>query len=216
MLAILHFIRLKLINASLVALLMISLNHCTTDRRKEIQQNLDQIKQEALRNEKSLDSSIIQIQSKIEKIDTLIILFNIKKDSQKICNMTLDLLDVDSGLYLETLAIRNSIKTDAIKQIKDFEKKETILDLYESYKDARDFDVLTANFFLNNYANFLKNNFDQVCNRTKENSQYQNELFVNRLKSYKRISENRIQHYLICLIQIENYLFCQDKSNKEK
>lgn len=206
-----NYVRLKLFTASIGILLVFSLNNCTTDRKRANEQSLDQIKQEALSNKKSLDSTIIQIQSKIAKIDTLIFLINMNKDSKKICDMSLDLLNVNSGLYLENLAIKSIIKTDDIRWIKDFEQKESIIDLYKSYKDVNDFDVLSANFYLINYATYLKNNLDKVCNRTKENSLYKKELFINTLKSYKRINENRIQLYQLCIIKIENYLFYDSK-----
>jgi hypothetical protein len=207
----LFYIKLKLITLGIVIFLAFSLNSCGTDGESTIKQSLYQIKQEALSNKKSLDSSSIQIQSKIAKLDTLILLLNLNKDYQKACNMLLDLLNVGVGPYMENLAIKNVIKTDNIKLIKDFEKKESLEDLYECYKSLRDFEIMYKNYFYNNYSVYLKNNLDLVCNKTENNSLFQNEHITSKLEFYKRVCENRLQNYQYCIIKIENFLFYADK-----
>jgi hypothetical protein len=206
-----YYVRLKIFIVNIGILLVLSLNNCTTDRKRAIEQRLNQIKQETLSNKKSLDSTIIQIQSNIAKIDTLILLLSLNKDCQKICDMSLDLLKANSGLYMENLAIKSIIKTDDIRWVKDFEQKESIIDLYKSYKDVNDFDVLSENFYLINYATYLKNNRDKICDRTKDNSLYKYKRFINKLESFKRINENRIHLYQLCIIKIDNYLFYDNK-----
>jgi|GEM_PF-5595097 len=211
-----EYISLKIIIVSIGIFLLFSLNNCTTDKNGTIKQSLGAIKQEAIANKKSIDSSSIQIQSEIAKIDTLILLLNLNKDYQKVCDMSLDLLNVGVGPYLENVAIKNIIKTDDIKLIKDFEKKESITDLYDSYKSIQDFDILSRNYFQNNYATHLKNNLNKVCNGIKNNSAYEKELFINKLEYYKKMSENRILHYQYCIVQIEDYLFYLNKLKKTK
>lgn len=188
-------------------LIAFQLNQCSSDKqeKKTVNTHLEQIAEETKFNKQSLESALAFGEHNLGKLDTVLLLIMQNKDYDKINRLSIELLNL-GGAHFRKNAFQHLSESGDIRFIKDFDVKQRIINLYEYYNRVEDFDEISRNLHLQDYFPYVKNNFDLITSQRQSDEIYQNKLFKNILASYKRTSENRIQKYRDCLIEIDNYL----------
>ena len=195
-------------------LIAFQLNKCSSENQQEktINIHLEQIREEAEFNKKSLESALALGESNTAKMDTVFALLNRSDNYSRINQLSIELLNL-GGTYFRKNAFQNLVESGDIRFIKDFETKQRIINLYEYYKWVESFDEISRSLYMQDYYPYIKNNFDLVTAKNQEEKIYQSKLFKNILASYKRTSENRIQKYRDCIGEIDKYLKLEYENN---
>jgi len=183
-------------------LLAFQLQKCSTNNtnRAVVDSHLEAIRKETEGNKAQLLTSIEHTEGNIAKLDTVLTLIEDNGDHRKINYLSLDLLNIGSS-YLRKHAYQGLMETGDVKHIKDFSRKQKIINLYEYYKWVESFDELSSTLFSEDYYPYLKANFDFTTGQVQNPSIYYTKEFKNALAAYMRTSQNRL-----CLGHMENYL----------
>jgi len=195
-------------------LIAFQLNKCSSENQQEktVDIHLEQIRQEAEFNKKTLESALALGESNIGKMDTVFVLLEQKGNYEEINQLAIELLNL-GGAYFRKNAFQNLVESGDIRFIKNFETKQRIINLYEYYKWTESFDEISRTLYMQDYYPYIKNNFDLITAKRQEEEVYQSKLFKNILASYKQTSENRIQKYRDCIREIDNYLKLENETS---
>lgn len=185
-------------------LLAFQLNKCSIENSQDkiIKTHLIHIRQETEFNLDRIDGSIFLAETNLHKLDTLLQLINSKKDFQKINRISFDLLNIGS-LFFKKNAYTSLIETGDIRFIRDLNKKQDIIGLYEYYKWVDSFEKLLANDYSNDYYPYLKENFDILNNKVQDETIYTSLKFQNILSAYKYHLGNKLKKYKDCKAEME-------------
>lgn len=188
-------------------LIAFQLNQYSTENQQEktINIHLEQIKEEAELNRKSLETALIVGESNILKLETIFNLLNQDKDYDKINQLSIELLNI-GGAYFRKNSFQNLTESGDIRFIKKFDTKKRIINLYEYYKWVEAFDEISRTLHMQDFYPYLRDNFDLTTAQKQNNEIYRSKIFKNILASYKKTSENRIQKYRDCIKKIDEYL----------
>ncbi len=188
-------------------LIAFQLNKCGTENEqaKTINMHLQQIKDETKFNKYFLEKGIKHTQSNIAKLDSIFMFIAQKKETRKINLLSMQLLSM-SGVYIRKNAYLNFIESGDIRFMKDFKRKQKIINLYEYYKWVESFNEVSRNLYSTDYYPYLKDNFDLLGGTTQSDDIYFSTLFKNILSSYSYTSKNRLERYEGCMKEIEKYL----------
>jgi len=169
-----------------------------------IKTHLQQIVEEAEFNKVILENSIIHNETNNKKIDTI---FNLVNDEDFIAvnSLSLDLLHF-GVVRLRRNAYLSLTESGGIKFLKDFKKKQQVIDLYEHYKWVDLFYEISYRMFSTDFYPYLRENFDLVEYQTQQKAIYKNKEYLNILSTYKITNGNKIIKYKDCLKEIEKYL----------
>jgi len=188
-------------------LLAFQINTCSLDieHRETVATHLKGINAEVLFNKQVIEESIKEVESNINKLDTIIGLLKRKKNYKKINQMSINLLTVPYA-QIKTNAYQNFVKSVDIRLIKNFDTKKRIINLYESFKWLESVDEISRNVLLGDYYEYVKENFDLISNETQDESLYSSRVFKNVIVNYKVTSQNRIENHSRIKNEIEAYL----------
>lgn len=175
------------------------------EQAKTINIHLSQIRSETELNKKFFEDGIKNTQSNLTKLDTIFVLLTEKKETSRINQLSLELLNM-SGVYIRKNAFLNFTESGDIRFIKDFDQKQKIINLYEYYKWVEAFNEVSMNLYSSDYYPYLKNNFDLVGGTLQSDDIYFSKVFKNILGSYYHTSKNRLERYKGCLKEMEAYL----------
>lgn len=206
-----HFLEFSVVIIGI--LLAFQLNKCSSDKtqRQLIETHLTQIKEETKINKHSILSSIKYDEENLIKLDSVINLIQKKENFDIVNNLSLELLNL-GGVYIRKNAYLNLTETGDIKFISDFSQKERVISLYEFYNWVQSFNDISMNLYREDYYPYLRDNFDLVGGTTRSVEIYTSKKFQNILGAYYRTSQNRLQKYKECLVEIDKYL--QNNENK--
>jgi len=188
-------------------LIAFQLNKCSSDKSQEqiIQTHLIQLNEETLFNKKSFEASIEYGETLLSKFDTIFTLINKEEDYARINKMSMELLNL-GGVYIRKNSYLLLTETGDFKFIKNFERKQKVIDLYEYYKWVESFDEISINLYNLDFYPYVKENFDLVGGTVQKKEVYESKLFLNILGAYYRTSTSRVQKYKDCLTEINKYL----------
>ena len=188
-------------------LLAFQLNTCSSEKEQKstIDIHTTEILKETELNKTSFENAIAYDELNIAKMDTLFNLLRIKEDYAKINQLSFDLLSL-GGVYIRKNAYQTLIETGDIRFMKNYEDKQRIVNLYEYYKWVESFNEISMNLYTSDYYPYLKNNFDLLEATIQNEEIYTSKEFKNILGAYYRTSQNRLQKYKDCLVEINTYL----------
>lgn len=188
-------------------LIAFQLNRWAAERQQAtlVDNHLQQIREEAKFNRATLQSTLELNETNLAKLDTIFTLLRTSKDYDKINEMSMDLLNLGVA-YFRKYAYENLTESGDFRFIQEFDLRQQVVRLYETYKLTESYDEISRNLYMQDYFPYLQNHFDLSTGDTQAESVYQSQLFKNILVSYKRTSENRIQRYRNCLDIIDDYL----------
>lgn len=188
-------------------LIAFQLNRWAAERQQAtlVDNHLQQIREEAKFNRATLQSTLELNETNLAKLDTIFTLLRTSKDYDKINEMSMDLLNLGVA-YFRKNAYENLTESGDFRFIREFDLRQQVVRLYETYKLTESYDEISRNLYMQDYFPYLQNHFDLSTGDTQAESVYQSQLFKNILVSYKRTSENRIQRYRNCLDIIDDYL----------
>ncbi len=188
-------------------LIAFQLNKCSSDRSQSqvIKTHLSQIVEETQFNKHSLESSIAYAENMMSKFDTIFTLIASKEDFRRVNQLSIDLLNL-GGVYIRKTSYLLLTETGDFRYMKNFEKKQSIIDLYEYYKWVESFDQISITLHSSDFYPYVKANFDLIGNSIQADEVYESKLFKNILGAYYRTSQNRLKKYKDCLKEIDAYL----------
>lgn len=188
-------------------LIAFQLNKLSSERSQKqiIKTHLIQIDEETRFNKRSFENSIEYVETLISKFDTVFALLRKKEDYDRINKLSLELLKLGE-VYVRNNSYLLLTETGDFKFMKDFDKKRDIVDIYEYYKWAGSVDEISINQYNSDFYPYLKENFDLVNGTVQKKEIYESKLFLNILGAYYSASQNRLQKYKDCLIEINKYL----------
>jgi len=188
-------------------LIAFQLNQCSAEKnqKKTIKIHLEQIQKEAEHNKTVLESSKNFTEAGNKKIDSILHLINTNEKYDLVNWLSVQLLSISSP-DLRKNAYISLTESGDIKFLKDFKKKQQIIDLYEFYKWVEASDEVSYMLYTKDFYPYLRDNFDLIYNEIQKESTYNNKLYLNILSSYKITNENKIAIYKECLKEVEKYL----------
>lgn len=188
-------------------LLAFQLNKCSSDRKEAstIQTHIEQIKEETKFNLGSIDVSIELAELNRRKLDTIFQMIFTTKDFSEINRLSIDLLNI-GGVYFKKNAYSTIVQSGDIRFIKDLEKKQEIVGLYEYYKWVENIESLSLNDFNKDFYPYVKKHFDIVGGTVQSAEVYTGKEFKNILAAYSHLLTLKLVKYKDCKIEIERYL----------
>lgn len=188
-------------------LLAFQLNTCSSNRKeaKTIQTHLEQIDEETRFNIRSIDRSIDLAELNKKKLDTIFQTIFSSKDLVKINRISIDLLNI-GGVYLKKNAYSTIVQSGDIRFIKDLDKKQEIVALYEYYKWVENIDNLALDDFSDDYYPYIKEYFDIIGGIIQPEEVYVGKKFKNILGSYSHLLTMKLEKYKDCKKEMEKYL----------
>lgn len=188
-------------------LIAFQLNKCSSEKEQKstIDIHSSEIHKETQLNKTSFVNAIKYDEINIAKMDTLFTLLKKKEDYSRINRLSFELLSL-GGVYIRKNAYQTLIETGDIRFMKNYEDKQRIVNLYEYYKWVESFNEISMNLYTSDYYPYLKNNFDLLGGSIQKEEIYTSKEFKNILGAYYRTSQNRLQKYKDCLVEINNYL----------
>jgi len=188
-------------------LIAFQLNQCSNEKnqKKIINTHLQQITEETELNKMMLENSIEYTEANNKRIDTIFSLIKGGEDYITINRLSLELLNL-GGCYLRKNAYLSLTESGDIRFLKDFEKKEKIIDLYEYYKWVEGFDEISSELYFTDYYPYLNKNFDLINGKVQSEKIYTNKLYLNNLGAYQKTNVSRVNKYKDCLKEVEKYL----------
>ncbi len=188
-------------------LIAFQLNKCSADKSQSrtIDIHLNQIKQETALNKKSFEDAIRYAEFNLSKLDTVFRLISRKEDYPKVNKLSLELLNL-GGVYIRENAYSTLLATGDIRLMKNFKRKNRIVNLYEYYKWVKSFDEIALSLYTDDFYPYLRDHFDFLSGAVQPEEVYQSKVFLNILAAYQRTNSNKIEKYKDCLLEIEDYL----------
>ncbi len=183
------------------------MNKCSTERSqaKIVDNHLTEIQKETEFNKASLERSISWGDSTMRNLAQLDRLLDEGRDFAQINQITLKLLNL-GGVYLRKNAYKNLIETGDVRFMKNFESKQKIIDLYEYYEWVEGFNQISLDLYQRDFYPYLRDNFDLRGGSVQKDEVYTSSVYKNNLAAYYRTSQNRLDKYKECLIEVDSYL----------
>ncbi|WP_298369187.1 hypothetical protein [uncultured Lutibacter sp.] len=188
-------------------LIAFQLNKCSFENEQSLTIDIHskEIIKETNLNKTSFENAIKYDELNLMKMDTLFKLLENKNNFIKANHLSLELLNL-GGVYIRKNAYKILIESGDIRFIRNYEEKQNIVNLYEYYKWVESFNEISMNLYTSDYYPYLKNNFDLVKGSIQKDEIYTSKEFMNILGAYYRTSQNRLQKYKDCLVEINKYL----------
>lgn len=183
-------------------LIAFQLNKCSDDsaQRKLISNHLEYIQFECRENEKKLSESISHTEKQIKNCEALLAEVLGTKESLKIRSLSTKLLDL-RNVDLSKSAFNVLTQSGDIRFLKDYDKKRSIITLYESFEAVERVNNSNQNLYDNHFYPYLKSNFDLVnwdyvdIQSEEEKSLYSTKEFSNILSTYKYLLSAKVNIY---------------------
>ena len=200
-----HF--LEFIVVVIGILLAFQLNTCSSNKKeaRTIQNHIEQIAEETKFNLGSIDGSIRLGELNQRKLDTIFQIIFSTKDFNEINRLSIDLLNI-GGVYFKKNAYSTMVQSGDIRFIKDLEKKQEIVGLYEYYKWVESIESLSLNDFNEDYYPYVKKHFDIVGGTIQSEEVYTGKEFKNILAAYSHLLGMKVRKYKDCKKEMEEYL----------
>lgn len=195
-------------------LIAFQLNKCSSDNEQSstIEIHLSEILKETKLNKTSFENAIRYDEISLAKLDTLFKLLKKKEDFVKINTLSFELLSL-GGVYIRKNAYQTLIETGDIRFMKQYDEKQRLVNLYEYYKWVDSFNEISMKLYTTDFYPYLKNNFDLVNGTIQNEAVYTSKEFNNILGAYYRTSQNRLQKYKDCLVEMDKYI---ERSRREE
>lgn len=188
-------------------LLAFQLNQCS-DRNKSRQlvgQHLEALYEECEFNKHMVELAIDSIGSSLKKSEELLGLIQSKGDPAQIDAKTVGLMG-SATLYLKDNAYNTLIQSGDIRYVKDFDKKNEIINLYEYFEWAKELDQLHMKALEKDFYPYINENFDLLSKKIQANEVYYSKKFANTIGTNYYYLQLRNQKYGECLQKIDHYL----------
>ena len=188
-------------------LIAFQLNKCSFENEQSLTIDIHskEIIKETNLNKTSFENAIKYDELNLMKMDTLFKLLENKNNFIKANHLSLELLNL-GGVYIRKNAYKILIESGDIRFIRNYEEKQNIVNLYEYYKWVESYNEISMNLYTSDYYPYLKNNFDLVKGSIQKDEISTSKEFMNILGAYYRTSQNRLQKYKDCLVEINKYL----------
>ena len=188
-------------------LIAFQLNKCSFENEQSLTIDIHskEIIKETNLNKTSFENAIKYDELNLMKMDTLFKLLENKNNFIKANHLSLELLNL-GGVYIRKNAYKILIESGDIRFMRNYEEKQNIVNLYEYYKWVESYNEISMNLYTSDYYPYLKNNFDLVKGSIQKDEIYTSKEFMNILGAYYRTSQNRLQKYKDCLVEINKYL----------
>ncbi len=181
-------------------LIAFQLNKCSEHRAQDelIKNHLEYIKEECKFNEGILSTSIDQIADQIKHCDTLLSIIRTSKNPTAIRSFSTKLLDL-RNVDMNSNAYEVLSQSGDIRYIKNYEKKRSIISMYDSFAKIDQINQSNQKLYDNHFYPYIKENFDLV-NWTS----FDTESEKNAEAYYSKEYANTISTYRFLLMAKEN------------
>lgn len=171
-----------------------------------VDEHMDAIREETLFNQRSLAYAIQYDSLLLLKVDSLI---NGLRDPDtdlrwidKKCNELLML----TPLYIKRNAYNSLIESGDVRYIKEFDQKQSVINLYEYYRWLESFNGTLMHLYQDRYYAYLMDYIDVNLSVVQPREVYYALPFKNAVDSYRYLLDRRRSKYKDCLVVIDQYL----------
>lgn len=142
-------------------LIAFQLNRWAAERQQAtlVDNHLQQIREEAKFNRATLQSTLELNETNLVKLDTIFTLLRTSKDYDKINEMSMDLLNLGVAYFWKN-AYENLTESGDFRFIREFDLRQQVVRLYETYKLTESYDEISRNLYMQDYFPYLQNHFD--------------------------------------------------------
>lgn len=187
-------------------LIAFQLNQCSENNKQQklIDAHINYIKEETKINEINLGYAIKYSKVTLKNLDSIIDLVLKKGASKKINELSFKALDV-GYLYVRKNAYNSLINSGDIRYISSFEKKKTIINMYEYYSWTQSLDEACRIAYLDDFLPYLKEHFDLVTAKVQEDDVYYSKQFLNSVSTYRYALDAKIKKFEDCSKEIKSF-----------
>lgn len=201
-----HLISFVLIVLSI--LMAFQLEKCSSDRKEDklVDAHFFEIVEETRYNKQNLADLIDKLTDDQRQLDTLLQMIHAEDGDPGIINpLVFKMMNV-GGLYIKKNAYASFTESGDIRFVDDFDKKTSLVQLYEYYKLAEGQNQLLIESFNERYFKHVAENLDLYRATPQPIESYQDRAFVNSISSYRYFLFTCLRTYKQCLGYMDEFI----------
>ncbi len=194
-------------------LIAFQLNKCadTNTQNKLVKNHIEFIQTECNENLKRIEEGLEHSSAQLLYVDSLLAEIKGNKNINKIRNHCIKLLDL-RNVDLKKDAYRVLVESGDIRYLNDFNKKRSVITLYESFDRVLAVNQNNQKLYDNHFYPYLKENFDLVnwyyvdLKNENDKQKYYSQEFGNTISTYRFLLISKINTYKKLNTKIKEYI----------
>lgn len=188
-------------------LIAFQLNTCSENKKNQavIDQHIVNLIEECEFNLKMVNNIIEKTQEASTNLNQLMGLIQKGESWDQVNGLTLQQLDY-TAIYLKNNAYNSLIQSGDIRNVKDFNLKNDIINLYEYYTWTQSYERVNGEVFAGYFLPYVMTEFDMFALSTQSPEVYTNQRFKNALGSMSYQMNARLAKYIETRDEITQFL----------